>query len=183
MRRRNSEGKRTRTSHLQNTIPNQQSTRLQQMRRPIPRRRRTLGYSITQKIPLKMLGGYADMSQHIKQLQTFLTGAKPAPITYPHQFQKPKPKIGRPSERLSRDQLKQAMRICEFDVMKQGRIYRWRCPFHGDQSLSYRYQRGDGVHAWCEVPGCMITTHWDEYHYRGSDVIIDNGRLCIQEEP
>lgn len=98
MRRRNSEGKRTRTSHLQNTIPNQQSTRLQQMRRKLPRRRRTLGYSITQKIPLIMLGGYADMSQRIKQLQTFLTDAEPQPITEKHQFQKPQPKIGRPSE-------------------------------------------------------------------------------------
>lgn len=153
------------------------------MRRKLPRRRRTLGYSNTQKIPLIMLGGYTDMSQRIKHLQTFLTDAEPQPITEKHQFQKPQPKIGRPSERLSRDQLNQAMRICEFDVMKQGRIYRWRCPFHGDKALSYRYQKSDGVHAWCEVPGCNRTTHWDEYHYRGSDYSIHNGCLCIQEEP
>jgi hypothetical protein len=118
-------------------------------------------------------GGYYLMQQ---QAQCFLiTTKKPELITKTNTFQKPKPTCGRPSDRLSSHQLKQAMAIVCFDMKKQGRILLWGCPEHGDQALSYRYQKGDGVHAWCEVPGCKAnhgkpaTNHWDEFHFQGQD--------------
>jgi hypothetical protein len=77
-------------------------------------------------------------------------------------------RLGRPNHRLNDAQLKQAAAIITFDLYKQGRIRRWQCPRHGRVALSYRYQKSDGVHAWCEVPGCKKTTHFDEVHFQGS---------------
>ena len=107
-------------------------------------------------------------NQKIMQRQAFLIADKqPEEITLKKTFQKPSERCGRPSDRLSRHQIKQAIRIATFDIEKQGRILRWKCPDHGDTNLSYRYQTGDGVHAWCE--SCSKTTHFDEYHFNGQE--------------
>jgi hypothetical protein len=114
--------------------------------------------------------------QQTRQFQCFLIETKkPQQITKTKTFQKPRPTCGRPSDRLSSHQLKQAMAIVELDIKKQGRISQWGCPVHGKQALSFRHQQGDGVHAWCEVPGCKAnhgkpaTNHWDETHFNGVD--------------
>ena len=109
------------------------------------------------------------MSQRIQHLQTFLTNKKPTSIT----AHKPKPRkvtrCGRPSDRLTHHQIIQAVRVAEFDVAKQGRILRWRCRQNHDPEIyyTYRYQRSDGVHVWCEA--CGATSHWDEIHYHADD--------------
>ncbi len=107
------------------------------------------------------------MSQQQQQYQAFLTpNKKPAPITKNNP--PPNRNCGRPSDRLSRHQLKQAMTIVQFDMMKQGRIFRWTCPRgHSSDYLTYRYQKSDGVHAFCEI--CGATNHWDEIHFNGQE--------------
>jgi hypothetical protein len=122
------------------------------------------------------------MTQQIQtvQLQTFLADKQPEAITRPRQYAPKVERCGRPSDRLTRHQIKQAIRIAQFDMEKQGRILRARCAQHGDQNLTYRYQQGDGVHVWCEI--CGWTTHFDEYHYQGSDVIVDAGRPTEENE-
>ncbi len=76
---------------------------------------------------------------------------------------------GRPSDILSRHQLKQASAILTFDIYKQGRINRVRCPVHGDLLLAYRYQKSDGIHVRCDAPGCCFKTHFDEVHFDGRE--------------
>jgi hypothetical protein len=75
-------------------------------------------------------------------------------------------RCGRPSQRLTDAQLHQAVAILTFDLYKQGRIRKWQCPQHGRVALTYRYQKSDGVHVWCEVPGCKRTTHFDEVNFQ-----------------
>jgi hypothetical protein len=105
-----------------------------------------------------------------KQAQAFLISTKqPEPITEKNQYQKPKPTCGRPSDRLTEHQLKQAMAIVSFDMKKQGKISKCKCPQHGKTALSYRYQKSDGIHLWCEIPGCRYTNHFDEIHFAGQD--------------
>ncbi len=70
---------------------------------------------------------------------------------------------GRPYDRLTAHSLLMAMRICELDIQKKGKIWLSVCPEHQRRALTYRYQRGDGVHVWCEY--CGWTTHFDEYNY------------------
>jgi hypothetical protein len=68
----------------------------------------------------------------------------------------PKPRQGRPSERISADQLKKAGQIIAWDIARQGKVSRWACPVHGKKSLSYDVSP-DGVRVFCEI--CDWTTH------------------------
>jgi ribosomal protein S27E len=103
------------------------------------------------------------------QQQCFLTSKNPVLITKENSksFGVKIERCGRPSDRLTNHQIKQAIRIVQFDMEKQGRIMRAKCPQHGTENLTYRYQTSDGVHVWCEI--CGWTTHFDEIHYQGSD--------------
>jgi len=111
--------------------------------------------------------------------QTFFDG-KPTEILIEKQkFKRPKQAPGRPSERISEDELKKAIRIIQWDMQKQGAIMRWRCPHHGKLERTFDVDI-DGVRVWCEV--CGLTTHFMTYNYNPADIIHDSGRTTSQEE-
>jgi hypothetical protein len=104
------------------------------------------------------------MSQQTPMLQAFLTPDKqPQPITEKHQFQKPRPACGRPSERISADQLKKAGQIIAWDIARRGKIGKWMCPQHAKKSLSYDISP-DGVRVFCEICGWTNHTELVNYH-------------------
>lgn len=78
--------------------------------------------------------------------------------------------FGRPSDRLTDAQLRQAVKILTHDMARQGKIKLSACPRHGQKYLTYRYQVGDGVRVFCS---CGWTTHFNEYNYHKYPVILD----------
>ena len=106
--------------------------------------------------------------QKVIQKQSFLVSDKlPEEITQKKQFQKPSLNCGRPSDRLSEHQLKQAIAIVSWDMMKMGKIRKWECRQHGRTAITYRFQVGDGIHVWCEI--CGQTSHFQDYHFDGRE--------------
>jgi hypothetical protein len=99
--------------------------------------------------------------------QAFLTDKEPAEIKRGNRHIGFKvERCGRPSERLTRKQLQHAMNICTFDMAKQGRIWRWKCPTHNQTALTYHFA-ADGVHVFCEA--CGLTNHFELVNFDGRE--------------
>jgi hypothetical protein len=111
--------------------------------------------------------------------QTFFDGKPTEILVEKQKFKRPKQAPGRPSERISEDELKKAIRIIQWDMQKQGTIMRWKCPQHGKLERTFDVDV-DGVRVWCEI--CGLTTHFMTYNYNPTDLIHDTGRTN-QEDP